>query len=142
MPHFKYNTFHDGEKSTKMRLSRSSGNFYILGKILSVQIKYRTSLKLRHMHFISADNFAHPVIFPNISLVAFLEDIFRREMFFIIAHSRNNRILKSIRPLESSGIIFNWCIHKKVKSSKQKILKSLETSEIFNYFSNLSSFKL
>ena len=39
--------------------------------------------------------------------MAFLEDIFRREMFFNIAHSRNNRISKSIRPLESSGIIFN-----------------------------------
>ena len=61
MPHFKHNTFYDGEKSTKMRLSRSSGNFYILGKIRSVQMMYRTSLKLRHMHFISADNFAHPV---------------------------------------------------------------------------------
>ena len=67
MPHFKYNIFHDGEKSTKMRLSRSSGNFYILGKILNIQVIYRTSLKLRHMHFISADNFAHPVIINSAS---------------------------------------------------------------------------
>ncbi len=61
MPHFKHNTFYGVEKSTEMRLSRSSGNFYILGKILSISMIYRTSLKLSHMHFISADNFAHPV---------------------------------------------------------------------------------
>ena len=53
---------YDEKKSTKMRLSRSSGNFYTLRKILSVQMIYRMSLKLRHMEFISVDNFAHHVI--------------------------------------------------------------------------------
>ena len=62
MPLFKHNTFCNVHMSTKMRLWRSSGNFYILGKILSIQMIYRTSLKLSNMYFICADNFANPVI--------------------------------------------------------------------------------